>query len=141
MARFSKLINTFLPAILIVGFIGITAVGFAAFNCKMADAGNNCISAILNNTDCPLDAAGFALHHIFTFKTFSNLLSSQILDSAVMLLTLALFFIIFITNEAFSPKLVLLIRHLTDPTKRVQNGQEKFMHWLTLLEHSPDILA
>ena len=128
----------FLTAIILIGFIGITLLGFTGMsNPNMGDHMNrSCLASFLDSDFCLPSAFSVAIHHISALQSFSNVPISSLYFSLIFLVLLAfattvLFKSIFEVNQIFS------FEFANYPIRLAGSARRKIIHWLSLFENSP----
>ncbi|MBI1985012.1 MAG: hypothetical protein HYS60_02820 [Candidatus Wildermuthbacteria bacterium] len=126
--------------LLVCSFLGIAVLGVFAINHIGADGHTGCFALAAQGADCPKKEAvpAFLDFHLDILKSFSNAIFGETVVLTLLLL-LAAFGMRISQNLKFNSSLFAFQTASQASESFSFPWQRKFIHWLQLQEHSPDI--
>ncbi|MEK7635206.1 MAG: hypothetical protein AAB446_02125 [Patescibacteria group bacterium] len=131
----------YIATLIFISFLGLAIFSTMALNHNMKDSVDNCIGSKIDNTPCPTNLLAATIHHISVYQAIFNTFIPSANNSAVFL-ALLLFALAFISWSAKdliseSAQLKFLHQRLKDFELVIHKARQRFVSWLSLLEHSP----
>lgn len=131
-------IMKYIATLIFISFLGLAIFSTMALNHRMTDSVDNCIGSQVDNTACPTNLVAATLHHISVYQALFNTLAPSINPLVLLaLLALAIVSIISSAKNLVGLKLKFLHQKLRDFELVTHKARQKFVSWLSLLEHSP----
>ena len=130
----------YVALIIFISFIGLIAFSIPALNHRMIEPMDNCIGSKIDNTPCPANLVAATIHHISVYQAFFNTLPPTVYNTLLLLtllvaLTLVLGFLS--GKNTLNTGLRFLRQQLINFELIIHKARQKFVSWLSLLEHSP----
>ena len=128
----------YITTLIFISFLGLAVFSIPAFNHSMSNSMDSCVGSKVDNTPCPTNLVAAVVHHMSVYQALFNTTAPSI-NPLVLLTLLALVIVSIIspTKDLAGLKLKFLYRRLIDFELVVHKARQKFVSWLSLLEHSP----
>lgn len=131
----------YITTLIFISFFGLAVFSTMAFNHNMKDSSDSCIGSQVDNTPCPTSLMAAVVHHMSAYQALFNTLAPSVNNSAVFLalLLFTLAFIFWSAKDLLSAnaQLKFLYQKSRDFELIIHKARQKFVSWLSLLEHSP----
>ena len=129
----------YIATLIFISFLGLAAFSIPAFNHSMNGPMNdNCVGSKVDNIPCPTNLVAAVVHHLSVYQALFNTTAPSL--NPLILLTLfvlAVVSIILSAKDLVGLKLKFLYQRIRDFELVIHKAREKFVSWLSLLEHSP----
>ena len=136
----------YLTIILLIGFVGMSLLGFIGMPHQMSEhSGSDCLaSLVVGKSLCPEvnNSFSYAFYHIQAYQFFSNaLITSFGAILAVLALAFILSFVLkdFFHSVCFGKSNYLFEKRMIEISDSLRSNLKDFIRWLSLLENSPSI--
>lgn len=131
----------YIATFIFISFLGLAVFSISAFNHRMDSSMDSCIGSQVDNTPCPTNLVAATAHHISVYQAIFNSFIPSANDSVAFLalLLFALAFTFWSAKDFLSSnsQLKFLYQKLRDFELIIHKARQRFVSWLSLLEHSP----
>ncbi len=129
----------YVATLIFISFLGLVAFSISAFNHRMSNPmDDNCVGSKIDNTPCPTNLVAAVVHHMSVYQALFNTTAPSLnLLVLLTLFVLATISILLFAKDPVGLKFKFLYQRLRDFELVIHKAREKFVSWLSLLEHSP----